>query len=184
MAGPARRADLADDRENDVLGGDALGQRAVDRDPHVLRLGLDQRLGGQHVLDLGGADAVGERAEGAVGRGVAVAADDRHARQGEALLRPDDVHDALAGVELVVIFDAELARVRGERLDLLPALGIGDALAAVGRLDVVVDDGEGSLRRPHPAPRHAQALEGLRTRHLVHEVTVDVDEARRRPTSR
>ena len=39
--------------------------------------------------------------------------------QGEALLGPDDVDDALAAVELVVIFDAELARVLGERLDLL-----------------------------------------------------------------
>jgi hypothetical protein len=47
------------------------------------------------VLDLGRADAEGQRAEGAMRRGVAVAADDGHARQGEALLRPDDVHDAL-----------------------------------------------------------------------------------------
>ena len=51
-------------------------------------------------------------------------------------------------------------------------------LAAVGRLDVVVDDGERLLRRAHLAPRHAQALEGLRARHLVDEMAVDVDEAR------
>jgi hypothetical protein len=48
------------------------------------------------MLDLRGADAEGQRAEGAVGRGVAVAADDGHAGQGEALLRADDVDDALA----------------------------------------------------------------------------------------
>ena len=77
------------------------GSAPSTRDAHVLGLVLDQRLGGEHVLDLGGADAVGERAEGAVGRGVAVAADDGRARQGEALLRPDDVDDALALVELV-----------------------------------------------------------------------------------
>ena len=92
------------------LAVDARRQRAVDGDPHVLRLLLDQRLGGEHMLDLRGADAVGERAEGAVGRGVAVAADDGHAGQREALLRPDDVDDALAVVELVEILDAELAR--------------------------------------------------------------------------
>src|SRR5271157_4475125 len=104
------------------------------------------------MLDLGGADAVGERPERAMGRGVAVAADDRRPRQGEALLRPDDVDDSLAGIELVVIFDAEFARVAGELLDLEAALGIGDAGPAVGRLDVVVDDGERPLRRAHLAP--------------------------------
>ena len=177
MAGAARRADLADDGEDDVLGGDAVGERAVDDDAHVLGLRLDQRLRRQHVLDLRGADAEGERAEGAVRRGVAVAADDRRARQREALLGPDDVDDALARVELVVIFDAEFARVLGELLDLQAALGIGDAAAAVGGLDVVVDDGERLLRRAHLAPAHAQALEGLRARHLVHEMAVDVDAA-------
>src|SRR5271166_53768 len=130
------------------------------------------------MLDLGGADAVGERAEGAVGRGVAVAANDRRSGQSEALLRPDDVHDPLPAVELVVIFDPELARVRRQRLDLLPALGVGDALAAVGGLDVVVDDGERLFRRAHSSPRQTQALERLRARHLVDEMPVDVDEAR------
>ena len=128
------------------------------------------------MLDLGGADAVGERAKGAVGRGVAVAADDRRARQGEALLGPDDVDDALPRIELVVIFNAEFARVLGELLDLLAALRIGDAASAVGRLDVVVDDGERLFRRAHFASAHAQALEGLRARHLMDEVAVDVDE--------
>ena len=128
------------------------------------------------MLDLAGADAVRQRAEGAVGRGVAVAADDRHARQREALLRPDDVDDALAAVELVVILDAEFARVLGQLLDLQPALGIGDALAAVGGLHVVVDDGERLVRRAHLAAGQAQALERLRARHLVDEVAVDVEE--------
>ena len=118
-----------------------------------------------------------ERAEGAVGRGVAVAADDRRARQRKALLRPDDVHDALPRVELVVIFDAELARVPGQFLDLLAALRILDAAAAVGGLDVVVDDGQRLVRRAHLAPGHPQSLERLRARDLVDEVTVDIDEA-------
>ena len=129
------------------------------------------------MLNLGGADAVGERAEGAVGGGVAVAADDRGSGQSEALLRPDDVHDALPHVELVVIFDAELARVLGQLLDLLAALRIGDAAAAVGGLDVVVDDGERLVRCPHFAPRHPEPLEGLWAGHLVDEMPVDIDEA-------
>ena len=51
----------------------------VERDPHRAGPVLGQGLRGQHVLDLAGADAEGERAEGAVRRGVAVAADDGHA---------------------------------------------------------------------------------------------------------
>ena len=69
-------------REDQVLGGDAVAELARVADPHRLRPALDQGLGGEHVLDLGGADPEGERAEGAVGRRVGVAADDRHARAG------------------------------------------------------------------------------------------------------
>jgi hypothetical protein len=76
----------------------AVTPAAAGRRPHqhVLGLLLDQRLGGEHMLDLRRADAVRQRAEGAVRRGVAVAADDGHAGQREALLGADDVDDALA----------------------------------------------------------------------------------------
>ena len=56
-----------------------------------------------------------------------------------------------------------------------------DAAAAVGGLDVVVDDGEGLVRRAHLAPRHPQAFESLRARHLVDEMPVDVDGGARSP---
>src|SRR5581483_2528634 len=42
---------------------------------------------------------------------------------------------------------------------------------------VVVDHGERLVRRVHLAARIAQALEGLRRRHLMHKVPVDIDEA-------
>ena len=60
-----------------------------------LRRALQQALRGQHVLHFAGADAERQRAERAVRGGVAVAADHRHAGLREALLRSDDVHDAL-----------------------------------------------------------------------------------------
>ena len=72
------------------------GRLPSTRHAHVLGRLLDQRLGGEHVLDLRGADAEGQRAERAVRRGVAVAAHDGHARQGQALLGADHVHDAAA----------------------------------------------------------------------------------------
>ena len=98
VADAAAGADAADDGEDDVLGGDAGGQVAVDGDGHPPRAQLRERLGGQDVLHLARADAEGQRPEGAVGGGVGVAAHDRHAGLGEALLGADDVHDALAGV--------------------------------------------------------------------------------------
>ena len=50
----------------------------------------------------------GEGAEGAVGGGVRVAADAGRAGQREALLRPDDVHDALP-----LVRHAEVEQVEG-----------------------------------------------------------------------
>ena len=129
------------------------------------------------MLDLGGADAVGERAEGAVGGGVAVAADERGARQREALLGPDDVDDALALVELVEIFEPEQLGVLGQIGDLRRAFRVGVGQVAVGGRHVVVDHAERLFRRAHLAAGEAQALERLRARHLVHEMAVDIDQA-------
>src|SRR5207248_11605427 len=99
-AGAARRADAADDREHDVLRRHAAPERALDVDAHVLHLLRHKALRGEYVLDLGSADAVREAREGAVRAGVRITADDGHAGERRALLRPDDVHDALALVEI------------------------------------------------------------------------------------
>ena len=118
VAGGAVDAHLADRGQDEVLGGDAVAELALVADPHRLGLVLDQALRGEHVLDLAGADAERQRAERAVRGGVAVAADDRHARLGEAELGPDDVHDALVLGAQRVDRDAELRAVALERLDL------------------------------------------------------------------
>src|ERR687896_696108 len=76
---PPAGADAADDGQDDVLGRGPGRQLAVHRDGHGAGPLLGQRLGGQDVLDLAGADAEGQGAEGPVGGGVAVAAHDGHA---------------------------------------------------------------------------------------------------------
>ncbi len=177
MAGAARRADLADDGQDDVLGRDTRRKLPVDLHQHVLGLGLDQRLRGQNMLDLAGADAVRECSESAMCGRMAVAADDRRSGKREALFRPDDVNDTLAGVEFVEIFDAERAGVFGQRLDLHPAFGFLDAAAPICGLNVVIDDRQGLTRRSDGPSGDPQALEGLRARDLVHEMTIDVEEA-------
>ena len=109
-------------------------------DQHRLRPPLDERLGGQHVLDLAAADAERQRAEGAVGGRVRVAADDRHARLGDAQLRPDDVDDSLVAVAQRVEPDVELGAVPVERGQLL-----------LGQLVDVVDRRWGRCGRLSPA---------------------------------
>ena len=82
-------------------------------DAHLVRArrSLEQRLGGQHHLDLGRADAERQRPERAVGRGVGVAAHDGHARLRQAQLGADDVDDALVIRAPGVDRDAELGAV-------------------------------------------------------------------------
>ncbi len=168
------------------LADTPVGQRALDVDRHRLRLDLRQRLRGEHVLDLAGADAEGDRAEGAVRRGVRVAADDRHARLGEAELRADHVHDALPGVAHRVQPDAELGRVLAQRLDLRPGDRVRDRAVRAGqrharagdagRRNVVVLGGDGQVRAAYLAAGRAQAVEGLRAGDLVDEVQVDEEQ--------
>ena len=119
---------------------------------HPLRTALGQRLGGEHVLDLARADAEGERAERAVGGRVRVAADDGHARQGAALLRADDVDDALVGVAHREVRDAELGGVLAQHLDLPGGDRVGDRLVDVGGRDVVVLGGDGEVGAADLAP--------------------------------
>ena len=177
VAGAPGGADPADDRQDQVLGGDAERGLADDVDAHVPRALLDQRLGGEHVLDFRGADADGERAERPVRRGVAVAADDRHAGLGQSLLGADDVDDALARVVHREQANAELGAVLLEGLDLEARFGLLDALRAVGGGHVVVGHRERRLGPAHLAAGGAQAVERLRAGDLVHQVAVDVQQA-------
>ena len=172
----AAGADLRDHRQDDVLGADAGRQYAVDVDRHGLERPQRQRLGGEHVLDLRGADAHRERTEGAVGGGVTVAAHHRHARLGQAQLRADDVHDALLDIAHRVQPDAEFLAVAPQRLDLGARDGIGDRLVDVDRRHVVVLGGDREIRSAHRASGQPQPVEGLRAGDLVDEVQIDVDQ--------
>ena len=83
MPGRPRGADFRNDGQDHVLGRHALRPAAIDGDPHGLRLALPQRLGRQHMRDLGAADAEGQRPERPMGGGVAVAADQQQPGLGQ-----------------------------------------------------------------------------------------------------
>ena len=162
--------------EDDVLGGHPGRQVAVDGDGHGARRALRQRLGGQDVLDLAGADAEGQRPESAVGGGVAVAADDGQAGLGEAELGADDVDDALAGVAHREEADAELVAVPGQGLHLPGRDRVGHRLVDVGGRDVVVHRGQRQVGAADRAAGQAEPVERLGRGDLVDEVEVDVEE--------
>ena len=123
IAGAAGGADMPDQREDQVLGGDAERQLALERHAHGFRPALDQGLRRQHMRKLARADAEGERAEAAMRAGVAVAADDQAAGQAQAEFRTDDMDDALAGLVDIEHLDAAGRRFRPQRRQqLLPDL--------------------------------------------------------------
>ncbi len=97
MTGPTADTDPRDQGQDDVLAAHPRREPAVDAD--LVRRGpaLEQGLGCQDHLDLGRPDPEREGPEGAMGRGVGIAAHDRHARLREPELRPDHVDDALVG---------------------------------------------------------------------------------------
>jgi hypothetical protein len=176
----AAGADLRDNGEDEVLGGDARLQLSADLDRHRLERAQRQGLGGQDVLDLTGADAHADGAEGAVGGGVRVTTDDGHAGLAGAELGADGVDDALVGVAHGVQFHAEFGAVLPQCLDLRAGDLVLDlqqvaAVDADGG-DVVVLGAQGEVRAPDGASRLAQTVEGLGAGHLMDEVEVDVDE--------
>src|SRR5205814_5900827 len=158
LAGPPGCPDPRDDAEDHVLRRAIRRQHALHGDRHRARLRLHDRLRREHVLDLARTDAPGERTDSAVRRGVAVAADDRHARLRETKLRRDDVHDALVRIAGRVAADGELARVARHRLDLAG----GDVLGRlVVRGDVVVRRWEREVGLAGWSFRVAEAVVGL-----------------------
>ena len=117
-----------------------------------------------------------------MGAGMAVTADNGHARVCESEFWADDVHDALFGGVHVEQGDAEIAAVLLKSLDLLGGNGIGDrSSAGLGR-DVVVDGGDGAKGLAKSTAGCAKAIERLWRSDLVNKVQVDVQDGK--PTVR
>ena len=178
ITGRACRPDLADDVEDDVLGGDAVREGSLDIDAEGLGLVLRQRLGGHDVLDLAGADAEGQGAERSVGAGVRVAADDGHAGLGGAEFGADHVDDSLLrGLDVEELY-TKLGAVLAQGFDLAGGDLVEDVQAVFDRRggDVVVDGGDGAVGAAELATGEAEAVEGLGAGDLVDEVEIDVED--------
>jgi hypothetical protein len=173
VAGAATDTDPGDQREDDVLRADARSQPAVD--VHLVGLGssLQQALRRQHHLDLAGADAERQRAEGAMRARVAVAAHDGHPGLGQAQLRSDHVDDALSRRAKPVERDAELAAIGLELGHLRGGHRVQDRQPPIMRRHRMVRRRDGLVGAAHPEAAGPKPGECLRARHLVDEVKVD-----------
>ena len=129
------------------------------------------------MLDLRRADPERERAERAVRRGVAVAADDRHPRLREPELGADHVDDSLAAAAGRVQRDAELLAVPRAARRAAPCAS-GSVIGAVHGRHVVIHRRDGEIGAPHAPPVEPQPVERLRRGHLVDQVQVDVEQRR------
>ena len=161
MAGAAVDPDHADHVQHQVLGGDARCKLAVDGDRHGPRLALQQALRRQHVADFACADPERERAERAVGRGVAVATDNRHARLGDAEFRSYHMHDALEPGGDIEKADAVFGAVPAQFPDHGVSRSVRERFRLVVRGNDVVHGGKGTFRVTHgqaQIPDHSESL--------------------------
>src|SRR5215471_4645686 len=161
MTGRAVGANARDDGEHDVLGLNARSEASVDGNAHALGLALPQRVRHQHMGDLGGADAEGVSTERAMGRGMAVAAYDQQAGQGEALFGTDHVHDSLARIRKPKQGYAMLGGVFLERAHHARDLGIVDDAPRAARRDVMIGDSEGEAWLGDPRTTRLDLAEGV-----------------------
>ena len=105
---------------------------------------------------------------------MAIPADHRNARPGDPQFRTDHVHNALIGVPQSVQFHAELGAVARQHFHLLAAQRLGNRFVLVLGGYVMVGGGDDTVRAGQSDTALTQSVEGLRTGHLVNQVTVDI----------
>ena len=170
----ARGPDPGDQRQHHVLGGDALSQLPVHRDAHGLGPHLPQGLGRQNMGVFRLPDAEGDGPKRALGRGMAVRADDGQAGQGDALFRRHDMDDALFAAG-----QAEMAQAAPFHVLVKGADHAGDGgacrviRAAPQGGDVMVRDPEDLLGTARAQVAALQVGEGMEAA-LVDQVAVDI----------
>ena len=171
----AIHAEAVDVSERDVLRVNAGLELTGEINAAHLELGHRERLRGQHIGHLAGADAKGERAKGAVRGGVRIAAGNGHARLREPALGADDVHHAL-----LAFFRREKidAMIGGVLLNVLEHL-LGQRIlqrplaSGTGGGDDVVHRGKGALWERHGEVLFADHRKRLRRGDLVDQMQPD-----------
>jgi hypothetical protein len=176
ITGAASRANLADHRQYDILGGHAGRCLAVDTDQHGTGFFQYQTLGRQGMFDFGCADTERQRPEGAMSGSMAVPTNHGHAGQGSTLLRTDDMHDPLAQIVHAEFRDAVGLAVLIQGLNLQPGNRIVDAVAAIGGGHIVIRGSQIGIQTPRLASGQTQAFESLGGGHFVDQMSINIDQ--------
>ena len=144
--------------ERQVFGGDAAAELPVHGDTHGLGSRLKDALRGEHHLHFTGSDAESHSTHCPVCRGVRIATDDGHARQGQSLLRPHYMDNAVARVHHAEVCQSKVTSIASQSIYLRPT-----ALAQSFK----------SLRAGHLVAIEAVNIELYRAiLHLLHHVGV------------
>ncbi len=109
---------------------------------------MQKALRRQHMLDLTGADAKRQRTESAVGRGVAISANYRHAGLSQTLFGADNVDNALFVAVRTVERNAKLTAVLLKLRNLRLRHFDQDGQGAVMRGNAVGCGANGQVRPP------------------------------------
>lgn len=149
----ACRTDLTDNSQHHVFSGDTRIQLSIDTDQHVFGLFLHQALCRQHMLDLRCTNTVCKGAKSAMRGCMGIAADNGHAGQCSALLRPYHVDYPVPGIINLEFTDAELIAVAVQRFDLDFGNRVQNAFNALGTLiqggrHIVVRSGQVGIGTP------------------------------------
>src|SRR5262245_21584731 len=105
-----------------------------------------------------------------MGRGVTVAASDRHPRLRQSQLGTDHVNDPLAIIIKAGKADTEVAAVALQRRDHVLRNDIEKGALALQRRDDVIDSREGAVRPSDFPAALAQSVERLRARDFMHQM--------------
>ena len=120
---------------------------------------------------------MGQRAKRAMRGGVAVAAHNGQPRQGEALLRPSHMNNALANVIHRQIFDAKLGAIGFQRFDLQFAFRVfnrRETARSIRCRNIVVGHSKRFMRRAWTTPGHTQAFKSLWAGNFVYQMAVNI----------
>ena len=173
VAETAIHPEFADDVQDDILRIHAGTEFSIHIDAADLGLVERHGLSSEDIAHLAGADAKGDRTECSMGRGVRVAAGDRGAGLGDALLGANDVDDALLAGGEVEKSDAVFRAIRAQGLDHGIREFVAEWLGAFVRGHDVVHRGKSARGVEHLEIQVAQHAEGLWAGNLMDEVGAD-----------
>src|SRR3954447_17273639 len=166
---------MADQREDEILRGHAEWQPPLEGHAHGFRPALNDGLRGQHMRQLARPDTERQRAQPAMGTGMAVAAYDQAAGKAQAQFRSDDVDDALAGLIDIEHLDTNSGCFGPQACQqLLPDLA--GAGPAARRRNRVIGRREGQLRIMDCQIAALEIEQPARAAEIVQQMAIDMEE--------